>query len=176
MKLDTPTPRPRDNKSRKAPLTILVVGFLAFYGAVTSTYQPPASVATKTFGADLRLASGRGAGLPILTGHGISGPISRADLPGVDLAALEVDTVADMDGVFQAIAFDLAAVRTADIAVPRVYLAALPGDFAHAMPVSTRKAHFLRTILPLVLAVNEEIQRDRVRLPGDARGRARLPP
>lgn len=48
-------------------------------------------------------------------------------------------------------------------AVPRVFAAAMPGDLADASPAE-RKQRFLSLVLPLVLAVNEEIAGDRAQL------------
>lgn len=60
--------------------------------------------------------------------------------------------------------YQLEAVRAGDRDVPRVFLASLPRDI-HALPeAGSRKAVFIKTILPLVLRVNEEIVQDRERL------------
>ncbi len=48
-------------------------------------------------------------------------------------------------------------------AVPRVFAAAMPGDLADVSPAE-RKQRFLSLLLPLVLAVNEEIAGDRAQL------------
>jgi Bax protein len=48
-------------------------------------------------------------------------------------------------------------------AVPRVLAASMPGDLADASPTE-RKQRFVELVLPLILAVNEEIAADRAQL------------
>ncbi len=48
--------------------------------------------------------------------------------------------------------------------MPRLFLASLPEDFGKIREVAERKALFFRTVLPLILQVNEEILADRRRL------------
>jgi len=50
------------------------------------------------------------------------------------------------------------------VEVPRVFLASLPGDFKSVPSNDARKELFIRTMLPLVLEVNEGILMDRGRL------------
>lgn len=50
------------------------------------------------------------------------------------------------------------------VEVPRVFLASLPGDFKSVPSNDVRKELFIRTMLPLVLEVNEGILMDRGRL------------
>lgn len=51
-----------------------------------------------------------------------------------------------------------------ELVVPRVILARLPEDLDQEISVERRKSVFLRAVLPAVLAVNEEIERERERL------------
>ncbi len=48
--------------------------------------------------------------------------------------------------------------------VPRVFLATVPHDLKETADVDLKKSVFLRTMLPLVLRVNEEIAADRARI------------
>jgi Bax protein len=57
-------------------------------------------------------------------------------------------------------------VREAGRPVPRVILTSLPDDLETMDSVDDRKALFVKAMLPLVLMVNEPIERDRARLEG----------
>jgi Bax protein len=65
---------------------------------------------------------------------------------------------------FQQLGYDLDRVRSGEAAVPRLFLASLPGDIRHIRETRVRKSLFFKTVLPLVLQANEEILRDRRRL------------
>ena len=65
---------------------------------------------------------------------------------------------------FSQLGYDLDRVRSGEAAVPRLFLASLPGDIRHIRETGARKSLFIKTVLPLVLQVNEEILRDRRRL------------
>ncbi|MEC4592752.1 MULTISPECIES: glucosaminidase domain-containing protein [Nitrospirillum] len=60
--------------------------------------------------------------------------------------------------------FTLDEVRTGERPVPRIVLAGLPRDLGKMDSVDDRKQIFVNTMLPLLLLVNEEIERDRARL------------
>lgn len=60
--------------------------------------------------------------------------------------------------------FDLDRVRAGRADVPRVFLVSLPPDLPRAETVAKRKALFVKTLLPLVLAVNDDIAAERRRL------------
>ena len=63
-----------------------------------------------------------------------------------------------------ALSYDLDAVLQGHGEVPRVTLASLPGDLSRIRETAERKAVFFKTVLPLVLQVNEQILEDRKRL------------
>jgi Bax protein len=65
---------------------------------------------------------------------------------------------------FQQLGYDLDRVRSGEAAVPRLFLASLPGDIRNIRETRVRKSLFFKTVLPLVLQANEEILRDRRRL------------
>jgi Bax protein len=78
-----------------------------------------------------------------------------------------------LDGAFSRLGYDLQDVVVGGGAVPRLFLASVPRDMATIREARERKAVFLRTVLPLVLQVNEEILADRARL-WDLRMKRRL--
>ena len=63
-----------------------------------------------------------------------------------------------------ALNYDLSAVLQGHIDVPRIAMASLPGDLSRIREIDQRKAVFFKTVLPLVLQVNEQILQDRARL------------
>ena len=65
---------------------------------------------------------------------------------------------------FKQLGYDLDRVRSGETSVPRLFLASLPSDIRHIRETGVRKSLFFKTVLPLVLQVNEEILRDRRRL------------
>jgi len=65
---------------------------------------------------------------------------------------------------FEQHGYDLDRVRSGEAAVPRLFLASLPGDIRLIRETRVRKSLFFKTVLPLVLQANEEILRDRRRL------------
>lgn len=60
--------------------------------------------------------------------------------------------------------YDLESVIAGSAEVPRLFLASLPGDLGQIRETDVRKATFFKTVLPLVLQVNEQIRADRRRL------------
>ena len=69
-----------------------------------------------------------------------------------------------LEQAFGRLSFDLAATRRGEAAVPRVFVTALPADLGRAEPIGRKKDLFIRTLLPLVLAANEELADLRRRL------------
>ncbi len=80
-----------------------------------------------------------------------------AQVMTIGSAAKLADLFADMN-------YNLDAARSDHIQVPRVFLASLPSDFQSMPSTDTRKELFIRTMLPLVLKVNESILLERGRL------------
>lgn len=76
--------------------------------------------------------------------------------PGME--KLRVWNVMELRAALAARGYRLAAVRAGKMAVPRLGLAALPRDIDQVDGVSLRKSLFLRSVLPLVLLVNEELR------------------
>ncbi len=73
-------------------------------------------------------------------------------------------TVKALSVTFQQLGYDLEQVRTGETGVPRLFLTSLPGDLKDIRESRVRKTLFFKTVLPLVLRVNEEILRERRRL------------
>ena len=76
----------------------------------------------------------------------------------------QVGSVAALDAHFERIDYDLATVRDNGNNVPRLYLNKLPTDIADVPSVAMRKRIFIKSILPVVLWVNEDILAARQRL------------
>jgi len=72
-------------------------------------------------------------------------------------------TVAKVEAAFAELQYDFAAAKSGG-QVPRVLVRAVPADMSEIPEVDRRKALFLASVLPLVLAVNEEIAAERVQL------------
>jgi len=73
-------------------------------------------------------------------------------------------TVAKISKAFRHLEYDLAAVSKGDGRVPRLYLATMPSDLGRVRGAAQRKVLFVKSMLPLILQVNEEILRHRRRL------------
>jgi len=82
--------------------------------------------------------------------------------PGMEnLRAWSVD---ELRGALRARGYRLATVRAGDTAVPRLGLVALPRDIDKIDEIPLRKSVFLRSVLPLILMVNEELRTLRKKL------------
>ena len=77
---------------------------------------------------------------------------------------MAVGSAAKLSDLFSGMGYHLDRVRQRDAAVPGVFLANLPPDLKTLNSIATRKTVFLRTMLPLVLSVNESILLERGRL------------
>ena len=76
---------------------------------------------------------------------------------------LSVTSAGELADTFEQMGLDLDAIRQGR-PVPRVFLSDLPNDLDSIDSVSLRKSIFLNTLLPLMLAANEEIAAERTRL------------
>lgn len=74
------------------------------------------------------------------------------------------NSAAILDRTFRQMGYNLETVAAGDAEVPRVFLASMPADIGKLRETKKRKGLFFKTVLPLVLQVNEEIARDRKRL------------
>lgn len=66
--------------------------------------------------------------------------------------------------IYQELDYALDNVRTGTPEVPRVFLSSVPSGLKSVPDVETRKSVFLRTMLPLILKVNEDLAGKRARL------------
>ena len=85
-----------------------------------------------------------------------------------DLAArnnrLPIVTVSSLSATFTTLDYDFDIIREGRAVVPRLFVAAMPQDISRIRVPAHRKAIFFKTVLPLVLRVNDEILKDRRRL------------
>jgi Bax protein len=76
----------------------------------------------------------------------------------------ERGSTASISGDFAARGYTLERVRAAEEVVPRIVLAQLPSDLHTIDSVDQRKEVFITTLLPILLAANERIERQRTTL------------
>lgn len=110
---------------------------------------------------------------------GVSAPIPQARLPveaeplaapSPRLASLPLSTRAGVPtaemvlATFERLGYDFALVRAGALEVPPVYLQAMPADMGDLQEPEMRKRIFFKTVLPLILRVNEDIRADRRRV------------
>jgi Bax protein len=90
-----------------------------------------------------------------------NGDLPPAILPIKDAEARDAQL---MMAALDRIGFDLDAVAKGYISVPRLLVSSLPPDLERLDAMDSRKTLFLRLMLPMVLAVNEQIGSDRQHL------------
>lgn len=78
---------------------------------------------------------------------------------------LYVSSVSELSQTFQSHSFSLEAARLDQAGVPKLYLARLPSDFKKQAP-KNRRMVFLKAVLPIIVAVNQNIIEIRTRLEG----------
>jgi Bax protein len=133
-------------------LALLAAGGLVVAGVMVAVIAPPASV-TKAPHATLTVGDLVAVDAVPLT------PVESAELALLKPAANGM-SVAEMR---QMLAYDLDLIRDG-ASVPRVFLASIPSGLADVQETKTKKALFYKSVLPLVLQVNDEILNDRARL------------
>lgn len=74
------------------------------------------------------------------------------------------ESAAKLSATFRRIGYRLEAIRAGVRPVPRVFVAVMPADMRGLDSIEHRKSVFFKSMLPLVLRVNEEILEDRQRL------------
>ena len=91
---------------------------------------------------------------------------AQGSLPPVTYAIRQAETrnAVQLQAAFDRIGFDLDAVAQGYISVPRLLLSSLPPDIDDLDAMADRKGVFIRTLLPVVLKVNDQIGADRQRL------------
>ena len=96
----------------------------------------------------------------------VAGP-AQVEAPARPVLGLTEEDVASaerLDRVFRGIGYHLDPIRDGRAEVPPLLLPRMPADLDDLADSDARKAMFVRVVLPLVLAVNEEIAEDRARL------------
>ena len=161
---------------------IAVVGLVA--GLVMPVFINPLERATAVNKVSLRLAVSQLIPAPVVpkttvtAAKTVNPAPEKAAVAGIDtltgavsvravkrpLKLPPLKTVEVLSVTFQQLGYDLERVRTGEVGVPRLFLAALPGDIKDIRESRVRKTLFFKTVLPLVLQANEEILRDRRRL------------
>jgi Bax protein len=132
------------------------VAIVALAGALTATgFAGPRAPAIdrdrlEVNAPESTVAAGHAGGLSLVGAH------AAAAMPGSASAMT-------LYKEFTARGYTLDAVRSAREAVPRVFLARLPGDLPEIDSSDLRKAVFIKMMLPLILAENERIRADRIR-------------
>lgn len=154
--------------------SIGIVGVLALTLVGVTLANPPAGV---TVAPDARLdtapksATNRGervSFLGITYGFGNSFPlVERLPLESAQLSyVLNVShpTTQKVTDVFDNLGYDLQSVIAGREEVPRLFLASMPADLLKVREIRLKKRIFFKSVLPLILQVNEEILVDRRRL------------
>ncbi len=100
---------------------------------------------------------------------GCLGLVAGALLTGAPFRHVSADVVVATDAetlssVYESLNYRLDGARDDHEGVPRVFLAGLPPDLSEIQSVDRRKAMFFKSVLPLVLEVNETILSERERL------------
>ncbi len=72
-----------------------------------------------------------------------------------------IATVRELAGYYASLDYTLKTPAMEKAPVPRVYLSAFPKDWGDALEVEQRKSLFFRSVMPLVLAVDESIGEER---------------
>lgn len=91
-------------------------------------------------------------------------PVPTVAVAAVPLAAPVVENGLSVEQAAEALAYDLVSIADGEAEVPRVFLASMPHDLADVPEVDHKKSVFFKSVLPLVLQVNEELRSDRERL------------
>ncbi len=130
-----------------------LIGGLVTVGAVAALLMPSGS-ATRAPRASLEmLASIVIDSMPVMSVESVSlsGVSALSTGPGVSQLAAKLS-------------YDLDAVIDGASSVPRIFLTSMPHDLNEVQETSERKALFFKSVLPLVLQVNEKLRAKRARL------------
>lgn len=117
-------------------------------------------------------------GTALVIGSTAGAALSYAPTPPISIDKTKLTAVPHGDGPVAPLqvkstellsdAFDRAGYRLDGVRrhgeVPRLFLVSLPGDLREIRTPSDRKIMFIKTALPLILLVNEQIERDRMKI------------
>ena len=141
------------NTTRFQRFLLGLMAGLVITGAVASLLMPPGSI-TRAPKASLDLLASITVGsLPVMS-------VESEILPGIDGASAG-PTVTQLAA---ALSYELDDVVTGNAGVPRVFMTSIPQDMSDIRETAEKKALFFKTVLPLVLKVNESLRADRARL------------
>ncbi len=90
--------------------------------------------------------------------------IAKADLAKPRGVTVVPGSAGKLYADFRVIGYRLEDVRAGTESVPRVFVKAIPRDIRQMNSVTRRKAVFIKTMLPLILRVNEELRHERSRI------------
>lgn len=100
----------------------------------------------------------------LLTVFGFVLPAALAIYLSADSRPLGPRRVTDVIERFLNQGYDLTAVASGNVRVPRLFLLRIPKDWRELVPADKRKQAFVILVLPLVLQANEHVYADRQRL------------
>lgn len=89
---------------------------------------------------------------------------TRPQIADIDDDMVDVASAERLHDMLDGTGYALRKIRRGDARVPRLFVESLPADFDAKMVVAERKRTFIRTMLPLILKANEEVQIERRRL------------
>ncbi|MGE5538332.1 MAG: glucosaminidase domain-containing protein [Gemmatimonas sp.] len=99
-----------------------------------------------------------GLGLARLTPESLAAAFARP------IEVPRVDSAHNLSELLTAAGYHLDRVRTGAAEVPRLLVLGLPGDLKSLESIDSRKAVFIKAMLPLILQVNEDLAADRARV------------
>ena len=91
-------------------------------------------------------------------------PSARPKVRSAEGGSFVFPTATKLNDSFTQFGYDLDSVVAGDAHVPRVFLGSIPPNMAAIAPIEVRKSVFFKSVLPLILQVNEQILSDRRRL------------
>lgn len=91
---------------------------------------------------------------------------ANAAPPQLRSASLSIKTTQELKALFAQHDYCLttASQKNEAVEVPSLYLAKLPKDFAKGLTIADKKELFMKSLLPLILEANKEIEAERVKL------------
>lgn len=101
---------------------------------------------------------GDGLGLARLTPESLAAAFARP------IEVPRVDSAHNLSELLSAAGYHLDSVRSGTAQVPRLLVLGLPGDLKSLDSIDSRKAVFIKAMLPLILQVNEDLAADRARV------------
>lgn len=157
MHYDSPPVR----RSHMAAIAFLATCTSVLFGAVVPDLlipMPPAAEQTVAEQQERRMVS------PVPLVRMLEATPVRSRLaPAVGTQIPPID-VQQVKMLYRDLGYDLTSVASANQEVPRVFLTSVPEGITAITDTDLRKVVFLRTILPLILKVNEDILADRDRV------------